>query len=1092
MAANSYTPSVNIIRDVDRELVYYPTQNARRVISQLVEDYKKGLRAFNIVGAYGTGKSSLLWALEQSLRSLTEKDRKHFFDVNFVADPAVDIISIVGEYASIIDSFATRFNAVEPEPKAILSEVYNAFHDLKQRAKGQRPLLFLFIDEFGKFLEYAAKHEPEREFYFIQQLAEFANTVGTDICLITTVHQNIDAYSAGLTEQQRKEWTKVRGRFKEVTFNEPVEQLLFLASEHIGGNPTDAPTQARIETARQLALQSHAVRFNSSFDNVPTKLFPLDLLSATTLTFALQYYGQNDRSLFSFLEATDHTGMSRTRLSATNPVYSLANVFDYLTLNFYSYLNSRDNRHYAAWTGMKNALEKVEALYGEEAAPYEKLIKTVGLLSLLMPERAKLDRTFLTQYGEACLGLPDTSQLISDLEEQKVMRYRNYRTRYSLNEGTDLDFHLAYQQAGNEVDEIRDVSTVLQRYYQLPPVLAKKHSYISGTPRMFEYWISEWPISKNPTGDTDGFINLIFNETQTVDALREHALKHDKKAILFVFYQNTSSIRKQLFQIEKTQKVINRYGEDKIALRELEQDLVQEKEELTQLIFDGLYDSEAVTWLFGSKPPLIVSDARALNRELSQVCDEVYYAAPVFRNELVNRQKLSGQIGSAKRHYLQRLVNNWGEPNLGFDDNQFPPEKTIYLTLLQQNGLDPAYTLQTAQDEEIFGEISVPESSSFWQLWEASKAFIDSAKQSRRSVAEWIEQLSEPPFKLKQGLIEFWVPTFLFIKRDDFAFFEDGVYIPELSSDILELMMKAPQNYAIKAFGVDAPRINLLNSYRHLFNQSTQIRFGNAAFIDTVRPLLTFYRALPDYTKQTKRLSKEALAIRAAVSMALEPEKTFFEDFPTALGYSFDSLQRQPDLVEVYFLQLTDAIREIRTAHDDLISRFEAFLQSEYATPGASFESYKARLQDRFDGLNRDLLMPEQRTLLLRIDSPLDDRIAWLNSLVQAITGRSSNNLRDTDEVLLYDKFRKQVRQLDNLHTLSNITVDEEHEEVFSLQIGTLIDGLRAQQEEVIRMPAAKKKDVEQVEKKLRALLGTDSIVNIAALTNLIREQLQK
>ncbi len=54
-----------------------------------------------------------------------------------------------------------------------------------------------------------------------------------NIVLFTTVHQNFDAYALALSQSQKQEWTKVKGRFREITFNEPVEQLLFLASEHL-------------------------------------------------------------------------------------------------------------------------------------------------------------------------------------------------------------------------------------------------------------------------------------------------------------------------------------------------------------------------------------------------------------------------------------------------------------------------------------------------------------------------------------------------------------------------------------------------------------------------------------------------------------------------------------------------------------------------------------------------------------------------------------------------------------------------------------------------------------------------------------------
>ena len=82
-------------------------------------------------------------------------------------------------------------------------------------------------------MEYAAKESPEEELYFIQQLAEFANSPELPVLFISTLHQPFEEYALALTKTQKKEWDKVKGRLVEISFNEPVEQLLFLASERI-------------------------------------------------------------------------------------------------------------------------------------------------------------------------------------------------------------------------------------------------------------------------------------------------------------------------------------------------------------------------------------------------------------------------------------------------------------------------------------------------------------------------------------------------------------------------------------------------------------------------------------------------------------------------------------------------------------------------------------------------------------------------------------------------------------------------------------------------------------------------------------------
>ncbi|MDF7820177.1 hypothetical protein P1X15_21335 [Runella sp. MFBS21] len=1000
--------------------------------------------------------------------------------------PTPQVINFVGEYTSIINAFAERFKAAMPNEHLILHEIFNRYHDIGNEAgNDQQPLLVLVIDEFGKFLEYAIGHEPEREFYFIQQLAEFVNNPHYNICLITAVHQNIDAYSFSLNDTQRKEWAKVKGRFREITFNEPVEQLLYLVGEHTI-NTTFIPDKAAksgIDTALKLAQRSKAVTLPFAEEaNIAAKLFPLDSVSAVALTLALQRYGQNERSLFSFLQSTDYTGLNQVKLSEKNPFYNVANVFDYLTFNFYSYLNSKENRDYTAWMGIRSTLEKIEAQFGEEVKPYEKIVKTVGLLAILIPFNATLDRKFLIEYSQVCLGITDAEQHISNLEHWNIIRYRNYRGRYLLNEGTDLDVQVELSKAGNDIEQIRDISAFLQRYYQLPPVLAKRHSYQTGTPRLFEYWISEHPLSRVPEGEIDGYINLIFSQELTFEALCKHATAQGE-AIIYAYYQHTDQIREQLRNIEKTQIVIERHEEDKIALRELSQILEHQKKLLNHLILDGLFMPGHVTWVFQDKVRTINS-ARELNQWLSDVCNDVYKYAPTFKNELVNRHKLSSQIGTAKKAYLQALTNKWNEPNLGFEEERFPPEKTIYLTLLVQNGFLDALKQDNLEEvtSEQFEDLI---SETFRPLWRASKSFLISTKQLRRSIADLIDLLSLRPFKLKQGLIEFWVSTFLFIKRDDFALFEEGRYVPDITADVLELIIKEPRKYAIKAFIIDGLRLNLFNGYRHLFQLNTEVRFSNVSFIETIKPLLTFYTRLPEYTKQTKHLSREALATRLAIEKSQEPEKTFFEDLPIALGYSTHILQNSSEHFEEFIESLQVAIKELRTAYDDLLNRFESLILKEYIGEEIAFNDYKSRLQSRFGNLRPELLSSAQKTFLQRLNSPLDDRNAWFNSIAQVVVGKPLTALRDTDENLLYDRLKRLIRELDNLTNLTDLNIDSEREEVFSLKIGTLVDGL---QEELVRLPKSKKGNVTTAEIAIRKQLGNDLVVNVAALTNILKE----
>ena len=154
------------------------------------------------------------------------------------------------------------------------------------------------IDEFGKILEHAAKNNPEKELYILQKIAEFANSSNRQVLLLTTLHQNFSAYAKGLSREQVNEWTKVKGRFKEITFVEPIEQILQLATKQYG--KTHKEIYPNIATIHKLAIDT---RFISSDFPIETaqQFYPLDSFSAFVTAAAIRRYGQNERSLFTFL-----------------------------------------------------------------------------------------------------------------------------------------------------------------------------------------------------------------------------------------------------------------------------------------------------------------------------------------------------------------------------------------------------------------------------------------------------------------------------------------------------------------------------------------------------------------------------------------------------------------------------------------------------------------------------------------------------------------------------------------------------------------------------------------------------------------------
>jgi hypothetical protein len=111
-------------------------------------------------------------------------------------------------------------------------------------------------------------------------------------------------------------------------------------------------------------------------------------------------------------------------------------------------------------------------------------------------------------------------------------------------------------------------------------------------------------------------------------------------------------------------------------------------------------------------------------------------------------------------------------------------------------------------------------------------------------------------------------------------------------------------------------------------------------------------------------------------------------------------------------------------AYDELLKRFEAFICDEFVGKTVDFEEYKKHLQKRFLKLKKHMLLSNQKTFVLRLDSPLDDEKAWLNSLAQAIMGKTLARFSDEDEMLLYEKFKSMIMQLDSLTKVSKSDIE--------------------------------------------------------------------
>ena len=247
------------------------------------------------------------------------------------------------------------------------------------KKKGGQGLL-LVIDELGKFLEYAAQHPAQGDVFVLQTLAEFATrSEQTPLFFLTILHQAIEQYANKFAKSQQEEWAKVQGRFEDIAFVEPTEQVLRLIGSAI--ERTSESEQEDLSLPIEFDLKPNQLT-KDEFSELLKNCLPLHPIVALVIDSIFRRFAQNERSLFAFLSSNEPYGLqnflSTQHCNGTfSPLLSIANLYDYLKTNMGHRLYA--SRNGKKWAEIESALDRLP----DPSSMQIQLIKTIGVLNIV-------------------------------------------------------------------------------------------------------------------------------------------------------------------------------------------------------------------------------------------------------------------------------------------------------------------------------------------------------------------------------------------------------------------------------------------------------------------------------------------------------------------------------------------------------------------------------------------------------------------------------------------------------------------------------------------------------------------------------------
>ena len=1015
-----YIRSVDLARDVDDPDAldgYVVTPSVRdatlRILAGLSAESRQ--RAFRIVGPYGVGKSAFGVFLAQLMR---ERGRGYATSLlSGVVKGAVDVapwrpvivsgrrVGFARELLRVVTAGCSEESVISDELKtnaesilerdsaldvqAVTALVTEMAAELRDRT-GEG--LLLLVDEMGRFLEHAAANMAIEDPSIFQTLAERSGgRAGANLAVVGFLHHRFGDYVAGMGGWIEAEWARSSERYEELSFGGSTEQSLFMLARAL------EPARRHTNAVRRRAEKIYGEAVDRGLFAVPREdvvqvapnLYPLHPAAVAALALAIRRFGQNERSLFGFLQSLEPASLKRfahsTFYDADN-WYLVPSAFDHLATTI-SEIPGGDR--------MRRWSLAFDALAGAADLPrnHQEVLKAVALVAVLEPLPGLIADIGTIAWS---LGIDDTQvQIILDeLVKRNLIYRRPHRGDYSLWSSSSVDLSRWLEEAKAKVrvpERFEDISAILP---SSRPAVAHRHYHATGTLRTFE--VRLWTGENVGKRSADGLILVapIYPDENRKEVLRNAsaAVQDDPLALVCARMIAPEDLKwaHELALWSWVRENCEELKVDELARVEVGERIATAEQAMTRAnaLLSSTNSIREEKWWFAGKP--INMPQGGLSALLSNICDKAYDQAPILKNELINRTKLSSPVASARMRLFDRMLTCADQAHLGLTGT--PPERTIYLSLFQASGIH-------SSDSQGRFAFRAPESehSHRWRpIWDriAERLHGDESV----SVSTLMEDLGAAPYGLRAGPALLIITAFVLASRDDIAIMERNSFQPDLTTAHLMRIAKSPRNFALKSLNEGMGQSGVI---RALATRLQVIGTCRPTIAGISEKIFSWYNALPPHALKTTSLSAIAIVVRRVLRKASEPGRLFFHDLPVAC----DALEEDGTVAVEHFVETLDStLLEIQDATPSLRAR--AVATAVHAFGVHDLPSLRSQIQEDYEPHRLELRDYRLRAFVERAMNTRASHDRWLDGIAGHLTGQRPDNW--TDEIL--DKFDFEIR----------------------------------------------------------------------------------
>ncbi len=678
--------------------------------------------------------------------------------------------------------------------------------------------LMIVWDEFGRVLQNLHLSDINQFMQDIQNIAELANNGVENLTTLFIAHKPLGFYLNFATKELRDEFAKVEKRFKVLEIKSDYVTFLQITSEALKKYQFSISIEnSEFDLLRKYNVFSSYLNDTELFNLVFKGAYPLHPISLYVLPKLSSIFGQNERTLFSFLYDETSNGLVGF-LSENRAYYYVDRLVDF----FFTNIESSYVEDFELYSIYRSNVNRIQVLVKENIDDSIRVYKFAMVWKLINGNHVlKLSSNFISY----ALGIDvlHVEHILEELYSSKLMRYNTLHNEWEIFKGSSLDLTKEISKVKSNLKINRDL--LMKQYNENNPFRYIYSSKYNATNEITRFSIMQ--IINNLENETivcDCLIDLYFKgESISQDVKSEIQIKLDYS------YEDVKDILTDIYAlriIESNEYYLKEYPGVEVDIEYKMSLLKRELNYFYERIFEGKF--------IDSKKVIDINGKSDLEYYLSDKFDKDFPHYPIIFNDQLNMFKISSVQFNAFVKVLDDILSN----NMNLNE--------IYV------GSSPADLIYKSVIENIY-------------LIDSNKVFIKKIrnklkrhlnKYSNGNITDLYRIMISKPFGIRPYVA--YLLLFYLIKEEwnDMLLFIGDTYIPNIrTSDLIYYQLNQPGvlKYSFSVF--DNKNRNYLENLERIFHSENELVKNKSLSIRVCSNMYEWYIGLPTITQQGLNLS---------------------------------------------------------------------------------------------------------------------------------------------------------------------------------------------------------------------------------------------